>query len=115
MEYLIKVSAVIVIFYLCYNLFLQRETFFEHNRWFLLLGLVTAFLVPYMVIPNYIEYTPIVATTTNNYTAVVSENIEEPLIITDYLSIIYFLGVLCFTIRFIIQTEYPFSVTIPLY
>jgi hypothetical protein len=56
-----------------------------------------------MVIPNYIEYTPIVATTTNDYTAVVAENIEEPLIITDYLSIIYFLGVLCFTIRFIIQ------------
>ena len=53
MEYLLKVSAVVAIFYVSYKLFLQRDTFFEQNRWFLLLGLMTSFLVPFFVIPVY--------------------------------------------------------------
>ena len=58
MEYLLKVSAVVAIFYISYKLFLQRDTFFEQNRWFLLLGLMTSFRIPFFVVPVYIEYTP---------------------------------------------------------
>ncbi len=59
MEYILKSSAIIFIFYGCYKLFLQKDTFFEANRWFLLAGLVIASCISLVVIPNYIEYTPV--------------------------------------------------------
>ena len=60
MEYLLKATAVIAIFYILYKLFLQRETFFQTNRVFLLVGLLTSALLPLIVIPIYVEYTPTV-------------------------------------------------------
>jgi len=60
MEYLLKASAVIIIFYICYKLFLQRETFFEYNRWFLFIGILIAIGLPFIVIPIYIEYVPVI-------------------------------------------------------
>ncbi|SDS11427.1 BlaR1 peptidase M56 [Formosa sp. Hel1_31_208] len=59
MDYLLKASAILIIFYVCYQLFLQRETFFQSNRLFLLSGLILACCLPFIVIPQYIEYTPI--------------------------------------------------------
>ncbi|MDO5981605.1 M56 family peptidase [Flavivirga spongiicola] len=103
MEYLLKVSAVIAIFYLIYKVFLQRDTFFESNRGFLLLGLMTSFIVPFLVIPIYIEYTP---TLTTNYSfgdTTVLENTEESFNIIDYLPFVYLAGVLFFSCRFIVQ------------
>ncbi|WP_159017830.1 M56 family metallopeptidase [Algibacter sp. L3A6] len=103
MEYLLKVSALLAIFYVSYKVFLQRDTFFNENRWFLILGIVTAFVLPSLVIPIYIEYTPVDAPNFNNIPTEVSENIETPFNILDYLPIIYLLGVIGFSIRFLIQ------------
>ena len=64
MEYLYKASVVITIFYLFYKLFLQRETFFQANRIYLLIGLMASVFFPLIVIPIYIEITPSVADTT---------------------------------------------------
>ena len=104
MEYLLKASAVIAIFYLCYKLFLQRDTFFESNRGFLLLGLITAFLIPFVVIPIYIEYTP---TAIPNYALngdfIITENPEKPFNIFEYLPLAYIFGVVLFTIRLLFQ------------
>lgn len=61
MDYLLKASAVVFIFYLFYKLMLQRETFFQTNRLYLLIGLITAIILPLIVIPIYIEYTPVLA------------------------------------------------------
>ena len=58
MDYFLKASAIIIIFYACYKLFLQRDTFFQANRWFLLTGLFIAIVLPLVIIPIYIEYTP---------------------------------------------------------
>jgi hypothetical protein len=58
MEYLLKTSVIIFIFYSSYKLFLQRETFFQTNRWYLLAGLIIASLTPFIVIPVYIEHIP---------------------------------------------------------
>ncbi|WP_055445517.1 M56 family metallopeptidase [Lacinutrix himadriensis] len=55
MEYLIKASVITALFYLCYKLFLQRETFFESNRWFLFIGVLVTVGLPLLVIPIYIE------------------------------------------------------------
>lgn len=57
MEYLLKVTAIISIFYLCYKAFLQRETFFVANRWFLLIGILVSVAIPFLTIPIYIEQT----------------------------------------------------------
>lgn len=103
MEYVLKASAVILIFYVCYKLFLQRETFFEHNRWFLLIGLITAFLVPFIIIPKYVEATPLDLSSYVFNTPIATENTEKPFSILDYLPIIYGLGVAVFTIRVLIQ------------
>ena len=37
---------------LCYKLLFSKETFFESNRWFLLAGLISACILPLVVIPN---------------------------------------------------------------
>jgi len=102
MEHLLKTSAVIAIFYVCYKLFLQRETFFEHNRWFLLMGLITSFLIPFLVIPIYVETTPLDLSNFVFETAT-TENVEKPFSILDYLPIIYGIGVGIFTLRFFVQ------------
>jgi bla regulator protein BlaR1 len=57
MDYILKASLVLFIFYACYQLLLQKETFFQANRWFLLFGLIITCVIPLIVIPVYIEYT----------------------------------------------------------
>ena len=105
MDYILKASAVLFIFYACYQLLLQKETFFQANRWFLLSGLIVACVIPLVVIPVYIEYT---VTNTNNFainyndlnTAVI---LEEPF---DYLQLAiwtYFAGILFFFGKLIID------------
>lgn len=103
MEYLLKVSAVIIIFYLIYKVFLQRDTFFESNRSFLLLGLISAFIIPFLVIPIYIEQPSTLITSYSFSNATAVEKIEAPFNILDYLPVVYLAGVLFFFIRFIIQ------------
>tara|TARA_R110002050_G_scaffold92269_1_gene193120 strand:+ start:11403 stop:12734 length:1332 start_codon:yes stop_codon:yes gene_type:complete len=103
MEYLLKVSAVIAIFYMCYKLFLQRDTFFEFNRIFLLLGIITAFLLPFVVIPIYIKYTAIDLPNFTTDTFITTKNVKEPFNLINLISIIYVLGVIGFSIRLIVQ------------
>ena len=66
MDYYIKGTAIIILFYSCYKLFLQRDTFFQANRWFLLVGLFAATILPVIVIPIYIHYTPTQINLQNN-------------------------------------------------
>ncbi|MFD1614799.1 M56 family metallopeptidase [Gelatiniphilus marinus] len=104
MEYLLKASALIAIFYLCYKLFLQRDTFFESNRWFLLIGLVAAFALPFVVIPIYIEYTPMpIQNFVINDAYSVVEAAEDPFNFWQLGAIVYVVGVLLFFIRFLVQ------------
>lgn len=55
MDYLLKSSALLLLMYLGYAFFLKKETFFNHNRWFLIIGIVTAAILPLVEIPIYIE------------------------------------------------------------
>ncbi|MEY8848285.1 M56 family metallopeptidase [Psychroserpens sp. XS_ASV72] len=105
MEYLLKPSAIIFIFYLSYKLFLQRDTFFESNRWFLLFGLIAASCISWIVIPNYIEYTPIEYTTYSSYgsNTVVTPIQNETLDIQQLLFWIYIAGFSFFMTRLVIQ------------
>jgi len=106
MEYLLKASAVVTLFYICYKLFLQRETFFESNRWFLLIGLVIAFTMPFIVIPIYVAPEPtqlqniVVAGQLIPSTTVPS---IEPFNMFQLILDIYSIGLLFFLARFILQ------------
>ena len=106
MDYILKASAVLFIFYACYQLFLQKETFFQANRWFLLSGLIISCVIPLVVIPVYIEYT-----VTNNSNFLINYDnltptqtiIEEPF---DYMQLIiwtYFAGILFFFGKLIVD------------
>ena len=105
MEYLFKSSAVIFILYICYKLFLQRETFFNANRWYFLIGLIVASLLPLIVIPIYIEYIP----NATNGTFLVDSTIipiEHRDTSFDYLQVlnwVYVIGVIFFLGKFCIE------------
>jgi beta-lactamase regulating signal transducer with metallopeptidase domain len=105
MDYILKASAVLFIFYACYQLFLQKETFFQANRWFLLSGLIIACLIPLIVIPVYIEYT---VSNTNSF-IVNYDNLTTPIVIAepfDYMQLIiwiYLVGILFFFGKLIVD------------
>ena len=104
MDYLLKSSAIIALFYISYRLFLQRETFFESNRWYLLVGLITAALLPTVVIPIYIEYTPITSTETLYFSEATPIAIETKTF--DWLNLIayiYIMGLIFFSGKLMIE------------
>ncbi len=103
MEYLLKTSALVAIFYLCYKLFLERDTFFESNRWFLLIGLVSSFIIPFLVIPIYVEQTSIDLSQYVFSNQIPQQNTEKPFNVLDYLPFVYLTGFVFFSVRFIFQ------------
>lgn len=106
MEYLIKASSVVAIFYICYKLFLQRETFFQSNRWFLLTGIFVGICLPFIVIPIYITKEAPIALSNSYYPIVESNNAllnEETFNIWNLIPYIYVIGVLICSIKFILE------------
>ncbi|WP_458629055.1 M56 family metallopeptidase [Winogradskyella sp. PC D3.3] len=107
MEYLLKASAVIALIYFCFYLFLKKETFFEHNRWFLLTGLLLALIFPLIVIPVYITVEPtttqvssFIASTPSSF---VSTTPEAPFDWLKLIPLLYITGLIAFAIQFIFQ------------
>jgi len=68
--YIIKSGGLLLLFYCAYYFLLRKETFFNSNRWFLLAGLFTSVILPFIVytktvwidpapaLGNYQIYTP---------------------------------------------------------
>ena len=103
MEYFFKFSAIIALFYVFYKLFLERETFFHYIRGYFLIGIILAFTLPLVIIPEYIYIDPV-------FTSQVSQTAIDSQIQTvksfDPMTILfslYGLGVLFFALRFILQ------------
>lgn len=100
MEYLLKASAVIIIFYTCYKLLLECETFFETNRWFLLIGLLIAVIIPFVVIPIYIEYAPVVQNfIVTNDTIISQDKAQTSFNVMNIIYTVYGIGVLFFLVK----------------
>ncbi|WP_339666762.1 M56 family metallopeptidase [Maribacter arcticus] len=53
--YILKVSSVLLLFFICYQLVLRKETLFQFNRLFLLSGLILSILFPLFYITNTIN------------------------------------------------------------
>ncbi|MGC6430288.1 MAG: M56 family metallopeptidase [Jejuia sp.] len=105
MDYLLKASGIIAIFYLFYLLFLRKDTFYSANRIYLILGLLLTFLVPLVVIPIYVERAAIDMSSfvIDMNSAQIIEETAPALSLNDYLMFAYLCGVVvCFT-RFILQ------------
>ena len=56
--YFLKVNGLLIVFYFAYLLFLRKETFFQSNRWYLLLGIVSAFILPLITFTTIVWVTP---------------------------------------------------------
>ncbi len=103
MEYLLKSSLVLTLFYIFYKIFLQNETFFHNIRIFLITGLFLSLVLPLIIIPKYITIEP--ASIPNN---VISTNInptveENEIPWSLVVNIIYFTGFGFFLLRFLFQ------------
>lgn len=97
MEYLLKSSAILIIFYTCYKLFMDRETFFVGNRWFLLIGLLISIIIPFIVIPIYVEVSPIIIENHINTDLILEKSsLEKSIGITQLLLLLYACGVVFF-------------------
>ncbi|NHN25175.1 hypothetical protein FIA58_005725 [Flavobacterium jejuense] len=80
--YFLKVNGLLLVFYLAYYIFLRKETFFQSNRWFLLLGIMSAFVFPLISFTTiiWIEPEPIIQSSVT-YSPIrnfESQPIEEP-------------------------------------
>jgi beta-lactamase regulating signal transducer with metallopeptidase domain len=53
LPYLLEVSICMGLFYLLYAIVLRRYTFFTANRFYLLLGLILSFVIPFLSIPIF--------------------------------------------------------------
>ncbi len=56
--YLVKSGGLLAAFYLTYHFVLRHETFFNSNRWFLLLGLVTSIILPLVTFKKVVWVDP---------------------------------------------------------
>ncbi|NNL03445.1 MAG: M56 family peptidase, partial [Eudoraea sp.] len=87
MIYLLKASGILMLFYLVYQVFLKKETFFRVNRHFLIIGVIAAFFCPFIIINTYIEVAAIPITASNSFTA--NSSIEMSKSSLNWLDIIY--------------------------
>lgn len=77
--YFAKVNGLLVVFYLMYVLFLRKETFFTSNRWYLILGLISSFVLPLITFTKivWVESKPAVFEEMTNYQPVFIESAAE--------------------------------------
>ncbi|PWI31256.1 hypothetical protein DI383_00855 [Flavobacteriaceae bacterium LYZ1037] len=103
MEYFIKASVVLGIFYICYKLFLQKETFYNANRWYLFLGLLVSTLVPLLVIPIYVEYTELTLPNSLVSDSSLNDTVENSITFFQLINWIYLFGFAFFFGKLVIE------------
>ncbi len=96
--YLAESSVCLALFYLVYQAFLSRETFFSTNRFFLMFSIPLSFVIPLINIPS--PFRTITAAHPQNYFSALSPIRTNPLGFMDILAVIYLLGVGFFLFRF---------------
>ena len=104
MDYFIKASAILAIFYIVYKLLLERETFFQSNRIFLIVGIISSLCIPLIVVPIYTEQQittlPFII---DNVNATAPTATEESFDWMQLIQTIYLTGVLLISIKLLIS------------
>ena len=102
--FIAKSSGLITLFYLAYYFLLRKETFFNSNRWYLLAGLITSVVLPFLVYTKTILVAPTPISNSSFLPTDISQNIirEEIFEINwNYVVLmIYALGLVSFLIKF---------------
>ena len=102
--HLLKSSAVLLLFITIYQLFLKKETFFENNRVFLILGPIIAIALPFITFTKTILIQPSVQQEWYvSEEIIVDPIINETLNWSPILIGFYAIGLFYFSIRLILQ------------
>ena len=105
LNYMWKPAVIIMIFFGFYRFILQKETYFQTNRYFLLSGIVLAIVLPFIILPIYVDIestqlTPIIPNEFTTSSNVFSESSVNWVAIASY---IYLIVMIIFLIRFVHQ------------
>ena len=101
--YLIKSSGILALFWVCYKLFLEKETFFNLHRVFLISGIVMALLFPLWTLTEIVMVDPIPFTLTEVSTIEATPVTAPALDWWSVTAVIYGAGVFLFLGRLGIQ------------
>jgi len=103
MEYLLKASGIVVILFLFYYVFLKNETFFKSIRSYFISGLLVVLTIPLIEIPMYVK-AAISQINYTNYTEITTSEVAVRSIDwQQIIFIIYAVGVVFFSLKFLIQ------------
>ena len=104
MEYFLKFSAILGLFFIFYKLFLEKETFFNSIRIYFMVGIVSALTLPFIIIPEYVTVEGIfVEQTISSAPEMDNSNQLSNFSLSSILILVYGLGVMFLSIRFLIQ------------
>jgi hypothetical protein len=109
--YILKVNALLVLFYLVYQFALSKETFYKQSRWFLLSGLFVSLILPFVTFTKieYYEVKRMVSNSIENneiqILPISKEVIQEPLLTNQEIVFLIY-GIICF--GFLIKTVFDF-------
>ncbi|MBF4516038.1 M56 family metallopeptidase [Flavobacterium sp. ANB] len=101
--FIAKSSGLLVLFYFAYYFLLRKETFFNSNRWFLLIGLVTSVALPFLVYTKIVWVDPTPLPTLNYSHAYIPQTIQEESFEVNWNLVslaIYAIGFSAFMIKF---------------
>lgn len=113
-NFIIESGISLGLFVLLYQIFLQKETFFRMNRYFLLFAIIYSFLLPLIhlrifdpiqndsVLTNGQHYT-VMLENVSVYGTNFSKNIADLISASNVILGLYLLGVLFFAVRFLIR------------
>jgi hypothetical protein len=101
--YIAKSSGLVVLFYCAYYFLLRKETFFNTNRWFLLAGLITSIILPFLIYTKVIWVDPAPMTNLTLPELTIPQAIEKESFEINWNYIIltiYGIGFIVFLIKF---------------
>jgi len=103
--FIAKSCGLLVLFYCAYYFLLRKETFFTSNRWFLLAGLITSIVLPFLVYTKEVWVDPTPMINLNLSEMNVTQPIEESFQINwNYLFLVlYSIGFLIFVFKFLMD------------
>ncbi|WP_264550860.1 M56 family metallopeptidase [Flavobacterium sp. N2038] len=100
--YIAKSTGLVILFYCAYYFLLRKETFFNSNRWFLLIGLFTSVILPFAVYTKIIWVKPTPTTAINLSSINTFQTIESNSTEINWLflvSLVYCIGFLILLVK----------------
>jgi len=103
--FIVKSCGLLILFYCAYYFLLRKETFFTSNRWFLLAGLITSIVLPFLVYTKEVWVDPTPMINLNLSEMNVNQPIEKSFEINwNYVFLVlYSIGFLIFVSKFLMD------------